>query len=468
MLFYVKIFIEDYFSMEADFMKKRLMLKKGIIFSILLCFIYALPSYAFSEAINKKNKKLPKNVYFKEVDLSGKTIKDVEEIIDREVEEIENKKINICFSYNGDVQTHNFKLKDLGYYSNKEEVKNKISLILYNDLSPIEKLKEYINIKKYGRKYDLNHGIDYEKFCKSISVFDEFKLPKPQNAKYKCEDGKIIIIPEIYGYEFDKEKLYNQVCSNMLGDKREFTLDYKTVKPKITEEVLKKQGIKEKIASYTTKFNSNNKSRSKNIRLAASIIDGTIVAPGEVFSFNKVVGERTKARGFDEAGVYINGNIQSELGGGICQVSSTLYNAVLLSDLEVVQRNNHSLTVNYVPLSRDAAVSWGSKDFKFRNNKDFYIYIHAETGENTITFDLFGTKSNKKVELISKIIERIDSPIKYVQDTNLKDGEIVKKGRTGYRSKLIKKVYENGKLIRREIVSQDKYMSTPTIIKQEE
>lgn len=247
MLFYVKIFIEDYFSMEADFMKKRLMLKKGIIFSILLCFIYALPSYAFSEAINKKNKKLPKNVYFKEVDLSGKTIKDVEEIIDREVEEIENKKINICFSYNGDVQTHNFKLKDLGYYSNKEEVKNKISLILYNDLSPIEKLKEYINIKKYGRKYDLNHGIDYEKFCKSISVFDEFKLPKPQNAKYKCEDGKIIIIPEIYGYEFDKEKLYNQVCSNMLGDKREFTLDYKTVKPKITEEVLKKQGIKEKL-----------------------------------------------------------------------------------------------------------------------------------------------------------------------------------------------------------------------------
>lgn len=187
-----------------------------------------------------------------------------------------------------------------------------------------------------------------------------------------------------------------------------------------------------------------------------------------MFSFNKVVGERTKARGFDEAGVYINGNIQSELGGGICQVSSTLYNAVLLSDLEVVQRNNHSLTVNYVPLSRDAAVSWGSKDFKFRNNKDFYIYIHAETGENTITFDLFGTKSNKKVELISKIIERIDSPIKYVQDTNLKDGEIVKKGRTGYRSKLIKKVYENGKLIRREIVSQDKYMSTPTIIKQEE
>jgi vancomycin resistance protein YoaR len=464
----VKIFIEDYFSMEADFMKDRLMLKKAIIFSILLCFMCVFPSYAFSETVNKKDKKLPKNVYFKEVDLSGKTIKEVEELIDREVEEIENKNINICFPYNGDIQSHNFKLKDLGYYSNKEEVKKKISLILYNDLNPIEKLKEYINIKKYGRKYDLTHGIDYEKFCKSLSVFDESKLPKPQNAKYKYKDGRIIIISETYGYEFDKEKLYNEICSNMLGDEREFTLHYKDLKPKITKEILKKQGIKENIASFTTRFNSNNKSRSKNIRLAASIIDGTIVAPGEVFSFNKVVGERTKARGFDEAGVYINGNIESELGGGICQVSSTLYNAVLLSDLEVVQRNNHSLTVNYVPLSRDAAVSWGSKDFKFRNNKDFYIYIHAETGENTITFDLFGTKSNKRVELISKIIERIDSPIKYVQDTNLKDGEIVKKGRTGYRSKLIKKVYENGKLIKTETVSQDKYMSTPTIIQQRE
>ncbi|QGU94691.1 hypothetical protein GOM49_05830 [Clostridium bovifaecis] len=364
---------EEYIYMEADFMKNIVRVRRGIIAFILLAVIFVLPSYA-SEAIGKKDKKLPKSVQLNGVELGGKTLEEVKEFIDGKVNQLENKDVKISFTYKGENQVHSFKLKDLGYYSNKDEVKKEISLLLYNDLNPLEKIKEYVDIKKNGRRYTLTHRMDYEKFCKALNIFDVSKLPKPISAKYEYKNGRVIIIPEAYGYELDKEKLYNQISCNVTEEQKEFTLYYKIWRPKTTKEILEKQGIKGKIASFTTAFNSNNKPRSKNIRLAASIINGTIVAPGEVFSFNKVVGQRTRARGFEEAGVYINGNLDEGLGGGICQVSTTLYNAVLLADLEVVERDNHSLTVHYVPLSRDAAVSWGSKDFKFRNNKNYYIY----------------------------------------------------------------------------------------------
>lgn len=447
-------------------MKKLLGIKKGIIALSLISIVFNMPSYAFG-LTEKREKKLPKNVYLDGIDLSGKTLKEVEALIDDKVYKMENKNIKIDFTYDEESQNKTFKLKDLGYYSNKDRIMKEISFILYNDLNPIDQIKNYIDIRKNGRKYAIIHSIDYDVFTKSIDKFDTSMLPKPTNAKYEYKNGRVIIIPETNGYELDKKKLYDELYSRITENENQFILYCKIWKPDITKAVLQKQGIKEKIASFTTVFNSNNKSRSNNIRLAAKIINGTVIAPGEIFSFNKTVGERTRARGFSEAGVYINGNLDTGLGGGICQVSSTLYNAVLLADLEVLERNNHSLTVNYVPLSRDAAVSWGSKDLKFRNNKDFYIFIHSSSVGNTVTFDIFGTKGNRKVELTSEIIESKESPIKYIKDPSLGTGDtvIVKRGHKGYRSRLIKKVYENGKLIKVENVSDDRYLTTPTIVR---
>lgn len=447
-------------------MKSTLKVRRGIIAFTLFSIIFILPTYA-AENIGNTEKKLPKNVQLNGMDLGGKTLKEVEELIEGKVGELENKNIKINFTYKGFTQSRNFKLKDLGHYSNEDEVLKEIASILYNDLSFLDKAKEYISIRRDGRRYALIHQIEYERFSEALNSFDISKLPKPVSARYEYKNGRVIIIPEFYGEELDKGKLYEELVSKIATEQNEFNLYYKVWNPKVTKTTLEMQGIKERIASFSTRFNSNNKPRSKNIRLAASMINGIVVAPGEVFSFNKIVGVRSKARGFEEAGIYLNGNLDTGLGGGVCQVSSTLYNAVLLADLEVVERDNHSLTVHYVPLSRDASVSWGAKDLKFRNNNDFYIYIHAHVVGNSVTFDLFGTKSNKRIELISQTLERKEAPVKYVKDPSLGAGNthIEKKGRSGYKSKLIKKVYENGKLVRTETVSQDNYLTIPTIIR---
>lgn len=448
----------------------KILLKTKIIaiICIILSIALFLPKITYaSDMIIRKDKKIPKNVYLNKVDIGGKTFSEIESLINKKVKQQEDREIRITFTYDEKTQLHKFKLKDLGYITNAEDVKNQISLILYNDLNPIEKIKQYIDIRKKGRSYEITQDVEYNKFQICINKFDFSKLPKPVNAKHIYENGQIKIINEVSGVEADKKKLFEELLGSLNSTQKDFILYTKELKAQVTKEILKAQGIKERIASFTTSFSASNIPRSSNIRLATKMINGTIIAPGETFSFNKVVGPRTRAKGFQEAGIYINGNLDQGLGGGICQVSTTLYNAALLADLDIVERDNHSLTVHYVPLSRDAAVNYGSKDLKFKNNTNYYLYIHANCTQSTVTFTLFSTRGNRRIELISKTIGRIDSPIEYLDDPQLYSGYqyIQEKGRTGYESKLIRRIYENGKLVKEEVVSHDKYKPIPTVIR---
>jgi vancomycin resistance protein YoaR len=273
------------------------------------------------------------------------------------------------------------------------------------------------------------------------------------------------ILKEEYGFAYDKEDLYKELQSNQ--DITQANLNVKAFKPSVTTEILKMQGINEKISSFTTHFDANNKPRSSNIKLAAKSIDATVLPPGAVFSFNEIVGQRTEERGFKEAGVYINGKVDTGICGGICQVSTTLYNAVLLADLLVIERNSHSLTVPYVPLSRDAAVSWGLQDFKFTNNTENHILINSKTTAGSITFEFYSTKSNKSVELISTTLSRINAPVLYIDDIVAPFGQniVVDKGHDGYQSQLVKNVYLDKNRVSSEVVSKDKYMTAAKIIK---
>lgn len=448
-------------------MNNKLIWKLLIVKSIILLIIFLTPKVIYASDIIKRDKKLPKNIYLNKINIGGFTLKNVEDLMDEKVREKEEREVNISFSYNDEIQNRKFKLSELGYITNKEDIKKQISLLIYNDLNLINKVKQHIDIRKNGRYYEIIENIDYNKYSNSISKFDFKKLPTPVDAKYLCENGWIKIIPDKPGVQSDKIKLFNEIILSLESKQKNFTLGIKELKAKITKEILEKQGVKERIASYTTSFASSNIPRSSNIRLATKVINGTIVPPGEIFSFNKVVGARTKGKGYQEAGIYRNGNLDQGLGGGICQVSTTLYNAVLLSDLEIIERDNHSLTVHYVPLSRDAAVSYGVKDLKFKNNTNHYIYINGSTTESTVTFNLFSTKGNRRIVLISKTIGKIDSPIKYLDDEGLRIGRIYieEEGRTGYESKLIRRIYENEKLIKEEIVSHDKYKPIPMVIR---
>jgi vancomycin resistance protein YoaR len=449
-------------------MKLILRNKISIIIAILLCLTAAVPVFSYaSDVVVKIGEKVPENVYMDDIYIGGMKITEAESLIDDKVKKIENREIKIVYNIDGQAESRNFTLKELGYYTDKNKVKLEIPSMLGGDAGFIEKLRNYKAIEKSGKIFKLSEGIEYEKFAGALKVFDVENLDKPVNAKYKYQDGQVLIVDEKSGYELDVKGLYKKVSESIKENKEVFSLGLKEVEAEITAEDLKSQGIKEKITSFTTKFTASNKPRSKNISLAGKFIDGTIVAPGETFSFNETVGERTKARGFQVAGVYVNGKVDEGIGGGICQVSTTLYNAVLLADLEIAERRNHSLTVPYVPLSRDAAVSWGTQDFKFKNNTEHYIYIHTKLTNDTITFDLFSTKGNKTVELISTTLERNEAPVKYIEDSKLEEGKevVVDKGHDGYKSKLVKKVYVDGKLIEAKTIANDKYLTASKVVK---
>ncbi len=446
---------------------KRFSVRYGIIvLSVLLLIAIFIPIKNYTIKLTQKMQQyLPNNLYINEIDIGNKTLSEAEELLTVIEREQLNKEIAIIFDDGkGLCQSQHLSYKQLGYYADKAAIINNLKVILNTKDNMFMQIWKYKSIENSGSKYTLKFILDKNKFMSALQIFNDSKLNPPKDAKYIYNNGKIEIVKEENGYIFDKEALYNE----LQADIRHTSVKLRTTlaAPKITAAKLEKQGVREKISSYTTKFDGNNLSRSSNIRLAASIIKGTVLAPGDTFSFNETVGQRTTERGFKEAGVYINGKVDTGIGGGICQVSTTLYNAVLLADLQVLERNNHSLTVHYVPLSRDAAVSWGQQDFKFINNTDYHIYIHSSTTKNSITFALFSTKSNKKIELISSTISKTNAPIIYRDNEALEVGKqiVEESGHHGFESQLIKKVYIGDKLVSTGIVSKDKYITTAKII----
>ena len=205
------------------------------------------------------------------------------------------------------------------------------------------------------------------------------------------------------------------------------------------------------LSSYTTYFDGGNEARSDNIRLAASIIDGTVLQNGEVFSFNKVVGQRTKERGFKSAAIIENGEFVEGVGGGVCQVSTTLYNAALLSGCIATEYHPHSLAVSYVPPSRDAMVSGTFFDLKFKNTTGSTVYIKAVTGGNFVSFKVFGRDFGIKYDLTSVVTGAIEAPEEFTDDIAL-----VRGGKDGIISEGYLTITRNG-VPRRVFLRRDKY-----------
>ncbi|MDK2836172.1 MAG: hypothetical protein PWP21_949, partial [Thermosediminibacterales bacterium] len=244
-------------------------------------------------------------------------------------------------------------------------------------------------------------------------------------------------------------------------------LKTKTVKPSFTTEDAESLKINDLIAAFSTKFDKTKISRTKNITIAANKLNSCIIKPGEIFSFNDTIGLRSEDRGYEKAPVFINDKVELDYGGGICQVSSTLYNAALLADLEIIERANHSQPVSYVPLGRDATVVFDQIDLKFKNNTPDYLLLISKIYDDTLLLKLFGNKNNNiDVEINSSLVERIQPEVKIEKDANLKPGEIrIKEGRPGYKVKvwrIVKNTY--GQIVKKELISTDIYKPSDTII----
>jgi vancomycin resistance protein YoaR len=226
------------------------------------------------------------------------------------------------------------------------------------------------------------------------------------------------------------------------------------------------EGITEVMAEYTTRYNAGMRSRSENIRLAATMIDGVVIPPGETFSFNTFLGRRTRAAGFKVAGVYENGRTSEDVGGGICQVSTTLYNASLLAALEIPMRSSHSLPVAYVPMGRDAAVSYPDPDLKIKNSFDHPIALAASVGGGSITFKVLGQKHPYEIEIIRGRVRTKENGTRRQVDSSLGYGvERVVHGGAPQRSLSTWRVFkQDGEEVRREELSLSFYRGSPRIV----
>ena len=247
---------------------------------------------------------------------------------------------------------------------------------------------------------------------------------EPVNAYYT--QNPFSVFPSENGVDFaisldEAKQLLN-------SDSNECTIPLKVLYPSITTNMIGTEAFPDLLSEFSTNYSVSNKNRTTNLILAANKINGTVVMPGETFSYNKVVGARTIAAGYKEAPIYVSGKVVDGLGGGICQITTTLYNAVLLSNLEIVERSNHQFVPSYANASRDATVVYGAIDFKFKNNREYPIKITCSVSKGIANFKIWGLKSDNDYEVVlSSRVTGSNANYLYSEGykTLKKDGQIV-------------------------------------------
>lgn len=269
--------------------------------------------------------------------------------------------------------------------------------------------------------------IDLDKIYSEIHTEpkDAYYIPEPFQL-FREEDG--------VDFAITMEEAKAIIASS---DSEEYTIPLKLTPATKTIDDIGTEAFPYLISSYTTKYDASNTNRSGNLKIAADKINGTVLMPGEEFSYNEVVGKRTIQEGYTNAKIYENGQVVDGLAGGICQISSTLYNAVLLANLEITARRNHSYTTTYVPAGRDATVVYGTQDFKFKNSRTYPIKIEAKVANGIAEFKIHGIKEEVEydIRIIPVTTQTIPFATEYVPDPTLAPGQqvVTQAGHSGYK-----------------------------------
>lgn len=263
-------------------------------------------------------------------------------------------------------------------------------------------------------------------------IHDEI-YKEAKNAYYTKEP--YAVYTHVVGIDFNIEQVQQIIDSE---EKDEYKIALQITNPEITINDIGLDAFPNLLSEFTTKYDASNKNRTTNLRLASEKINGTVIMPGEVFSYNKVVGKRTIAAGYKEAAIYENGQVTSGLGGGICQISTTLYNVAVEADLEITSRRNHMFTTSYVPAGKDATVVWGSTDFKFKNSRDYPIKIESSVNGGIAKICIYGLKNDNEYDINIET-----STVKSTSTDLIVDSYKVYK--------------QNGQVIKKEKLSRDTY-----------
>lgn len=443
-----------------------------LLLLILVILVVIIFSIIFS-LMNANNKNIIQGVYINNIDVSNLSENEAMEILEQKLND--NKKNYIIVKYNN--YTRNIKLQDINGKFNIEDAvnnacnigkdkdiiqnnykilstmifKNKIEANFTYDEELLQKMINEISLEIPGMAINSSYIIDGDNliikngteglkiqestFTKDLikafsSDTKEFEIKTEQCNRKEIDIEKIY--KEVYKkpinayyttnpHEIHKEEtgvdfaITLQETKNILSEnKEEYIIPLKKIQPQIKVSDLDADAFPDLLSTFTTKYGTGDVNRNINIALAAKSINSVVLMPGETFSYNDLIGECSTKTGYKAATIYMNGELSTGIGGGICQVSTTLYNTVLRANLEIVERRNHSLGVTYVPSGQDAMVSIGTQDFKFKNNREYPIKVVAYVGTGSVTCQIYGLKQDTEyeVKLYSRTISKTDKKYK--------------------------------------------------------
>lgn len=427
--------------------------------------VLGLLSFTPAQAYAGEAETIKDGVYIGNIDVGGMTRDEATAAVDAYVEEMDRAVLTLSVGEKSIEVTGD----ELG--------------VTFSDMSLIDEAMDVGRsgnlIKRYKDKKDLEHGnkvielrfaADHDKVTELLAEESDNLDQEAVDNSLTRKDGEFVFVQGEQGIVVNVEEsaavIETFVREDWDGTAAEIELVAEVSEPRGDAEELSK--ITDLLGGYTTNYKSSNANRIHNIALAADLIDGTILYPGDEFSVADAIGPLDASMGYKLAGAYENGQTVQSYGGGVCQVSTTLYNAVILAELEVTERFNHSMTVDYVKASMDAAIAGDYKDLCFKNNLDTPVYIEGYTVGKDLYFNIYGEETrpeNRVVTYESEVISRQDPGVQFVATGDpVGHLAVAQGGRVGYQARLWKVVTVDGVEQSREIFNKSTYKSTPKIV----
>ena len=409
--------------------------------------------------------RISEGIYIESVYVGGMTAEEAQDALDTYIEELNEKAITLAA---GDKQFE-AKISELGISVTNEHIVEE-AMSVGKTGSLLNRYKDLTDLEQGDLVLALNLSVDTEVVTALLNENIDKINTKAVDNGLKRENGAFVYVAGTKGIGVNVgpsvSLLEEYIQTEWDRNDAVFELSAEVTEPKGSQEELSK--IKDVLGSYHTNFRSSVAARVKNIEVATGRINGTVLYPGDGFSVNETILQRTAANGYEKAGSYEGGQTVQSYGGGVCQVSTTLYNAVILAELEVTERQNHSMTVAYVPLAQDAAIAGDYLDFKFVNNTEHPIYIEGYTQGKELYFNIYGVETrpaNRTIEFETVVISK-ENPATSYTAIELPVGTVTRtqSGHIGYKSQLWKIVKENGVEVSREKFNTSNYKSSPRTI----
>lgn len=447
--------------------RQRIAFLSGLCLAAVL-IIFGISYGVLYKYVHKvKDGTIAKHIFIGEADVSGMTSKQALDAVESKLAEYQTMKITMKV---GD-ETAEATLGELGFGA-KDVDKLVEQAVSYGKKGSV--WKRYHALRKLNKENKVIKPVFTLNQEAAAAIVNERakSLEKGAvNASISYQNGSFVITDEENGRTIDTEASIKTI-TKYLNEKWEYkdsTVTLKEVEEQASVKRADLESIQEELGSYSTEAGSG--SRVTNLQRAAELLNGTIIMPGEEFSVEQATLPYSEENGYVDGGAYENGEVVQSIAGGICQVSTTLYNAVLYAELEVTERSPHSIIVTYVDPSRDAAIAEGLKDFKFKNNYDTPILIEGYIdGNNQLGFYIYGKDTRPEghsVEYESETLEKLEYTKKYVEDAESSLGTLNNEGTAinGRTARLWKVVYENGEEVSRDVINNSTYKPTEMRIK---